>query len=103
MPQLRKDPVTKRWVIVINENPKGPRDFLSPKIEEMVDSCPFCPGNENQTSPEILSYRELNSLPNQPGWRLRVIANRYPALQSEGDLDRIGLGIYDMMNGVGAH
>jgi len=55
------------------------------------------------TPPEILSYREPNTLPNQPGWRVRVVPNRYPALQIEGDLDRTGLGIYDMMNGIGAH
>lgn len=103
MPQLRKDPVTKRWVITILENPKGPRDFptLSKQLEG--NDCPFCSGHEAQTPPEVMSYREPNTLPNQPGWRVRVVPNRYPALQIEGDLDRTGIGLYDMMNGVGAH
>ncbi len=104
MPQLRKDPVTKRWVIVIHENPKGPQDF--PAIEPMpagTGACPFCPGQENGTPAEIMSLREPNTLPNEKGWQVRVVPNRYPALQIEGDLDRTGLGLYDMMNGIGAH
>ncbi len=103
MPQLRKDPVTKRWVIVIHEHPRGPQDFKIIKNDLHSENCHFCPGNEKETPPEVLSYREPNTLPNQPGWKVRVIPNRYPALQIEGDLDRTGLGIYDMMNGIGAH
>jgi UDPglucose--hexose-1-phosphate uridylyltransferase len=41
--------------------------------------------------------------PDVPGWRVRVVPNRYPALMIEGDLDRQAEGIYDRMNGVGAH
>jgi len=37
------------------------------------------------------------------GWHLRVVPNKFPALQIEGDLDREGEGIYDRMNGIGAH
>ncbi len=103
MPQLRKDPVTKRWVITILENPKGPGDFPTLQERLEVSNCPFCNGHEGQTPPEVMSYREPNTLPNQPGWRVRVVPNRFPALQIEGDLDRTGIGLYDMMNGVGAH
>ncbi|NLI77963.1 MAG: galactose-1-phosphate uridylyltransferase [Candidatus Riflebacteria bacterium] len=103
MPQLRKDPVTKRWVITIHENPKGPRDFPVLPTDTNGHNCPFCPGHESQTPQEVMSYREPNTLPNQPGWRVRVVPNRYPALQIEGDLDRTGIGLYDMMNGIGAH
>ena len=65
--------------------------------------CPFCPGHEDNTPPEILSYRETVSEPNGPGWSLRVIPNKYPALRVEGALDRAPKGLYDKMNGVGAH
>ncbi|MBI3037562.1 galactose-1-phosphate uridylyltransferase, partial [bacterium] len=103
MPQLRKDPITKRWVIVLNEQAKGPKDFTTTEEQTELGDCPFCPGQESKTPPEILSYREPNTLPNQIGWKMRVIPNRFPALQIEGDLDRTGIGIYDMINGVGAH
>ena len=65
--------------------------------------CPFCPGNEASTPPEVLSYRTNGSQPNKPGWFLRVISNKYPALRIEGSLDREPKGIYDKMNGIGAH
>ena len=103
MPQLRKDPVTKRWVIVVHEQARKPGDFTWKKDNKQSGKCPFCPGAEANTPPEVMSYREPNTLPNQTGWKVRVIPNKFPALQIEGDLDRTGIGIYDMMNGVGAH
>lgn len=103
MSQLRKDPVTKRWVIILLENPKSPKDFPNLKRTINGNICPFCPGNEKMTPPEVMSYREANTFPNQSGWKIRVVPNKYPALELEGELDRTGIGIYDMMNGVGAH
>ncbi|GAB4337193.1 MAG: galactose-1-phosphate uridylyltransferase [Calditrichia bacterium] len=65
--------------------------------------CPFCYGNEDKTPPEIFAIRKDNSPKDQPGWQLRVVPNKYPALRVEGQLNRQGDGIYDRMNGVGAH
>ena len=39
---------------------------------------------------------------NTPGWNIRVVPNRFPALGIEGDLDREGEGLFDKMNGIGA-
>jgi UDPglucose--hexose-1-phosphate uridylyltransferase len=50
----------------------------------------------------VLAFRD-GTAPNQPGWTLRVVPNKFPALRVEGDLSRSGEGIYDRMNGVGAH
>jgi UDPglucose--hexose-1-phosphate uridylyltransferase len=55
------------------------------------------------TPAEIDSIRESSTLPNTAGWRVRVVPNKFPALQIEGDLNRRGMGIYDISNGVGAH
>jgi UDPglucose--hexose-1-phosphate uridylyltransferase len=65
--------------------------------------CPFCPGNEAATPPEILALRDEGTKPDTPGWRVRAISNKFPALKIEGDLQREGVGIFDKMNGVGAH
>jgi len=65
--------------------------------------CPFCPGHEDATPPEILAYRRPGTDPNKPGWTLRVMPNKYPALIIEGSLNREPRGIYDRMNGIGAH
>ena len=104
MPELRKDPVTGRWVIISTERQKRPSDF---RIERAVsigsDSCPFCPGREALTPPEVLAYRQHGGAPNSPNWELRVVPNKFPALQVEGGLDREGEGMFDRMNGIGAH
>jgi UDPglucose--hexose-1-phosphate uridylyltransferase len=105
MPELRKDPIVGRWVIIATERGKRSSDFRPampvPAIEPRF--CAFCPGNEDKTPPEILAYRPEGSNPNTPGWTVRVIANKFPALRVEGGLNREGEGIYDKMNGVGAH
>src|SRR5258708_6854521 len=103
MPELRKDVVTGRWVIIASERAKRPKDFIAEKAIRPSGACPFCPGQEGLTPPEILAYRENGGGANGPGWSLRVVPNRYPALRIEGGLDRRGEGMFDMMNGIGAH
>ena len=103
MPELRKDPVTSRWVIISTERGKRPTDFPPEPERPKRAFCPFCPGNEDRTPPEVLAYRGGGGGPNGPGWSLRVVPNKFPALRIEGDLNRQGDGIYDKMQGLGAH
>lgn len=104
MPELRKDPITGRWVVVSTERQKRPNDFILHKATVIGrDHCPFCPGHEAMTPPEVLAYRPNGSGANGPGWDLRVVPNRYPALRVEGTLDREGEGMFDRMSGIGAH
>jgi UDPglucose--hexose-1-phosphate uridylyltransferase len=104
LPELRKDPVTGRWVIIATERAKRPTDFVRDKVEIHGSGfCPFCYGNESKTPPEILAYRHDGSQRNAPGWSLRVVPNKFPALGIEGTLNRQGEGLYDKMNGIGAH
>ncbi|MCA9113652.1 MAG: galactose-1-phosphate uridylyltransferase [Planctomycetaceae bacterium] len=103
MPDLRKDPIVGRWVIISPERARRPGNFQDNFTLNGDGFDPFAAGNEDATPPEILAYREPGTRPNSPGWRVRVVPNRFPALQIEGDLNKKGDGIYDMMNGVGAH
>ncbi len=104
MPELRKDPVVGRWVIISTERGRRPSDFNeSGPPAASAKICPFCVGNEDKTPAEILAYREQGTAPNTPGWTTRVVPNKFPALQIEGGLDRRGEGLYDKMNGIGAH
>jgi UDPglucose--hexose-1-phosphate uridylyltransferase len=104
MPQLRRDPVTGRWVIISTDRQKRPNDFRLERATTIGrDQCPFCPGNEALTPPEVLSYRQNGGAANGPGWNVRVVPNKFPALQVEGMLDREGEGMFDRMNGIGAH
>jgi len=104
MSQLRRDPITGRWIIVNYEKIIKPEDFLFEKIEKnnSTKECPFCLGNERMTPPEIVAHRRMG-LANSPGWTTRVVPNKYPALNIEGDLSKTGLGVFDRMNGIGAH
>jgi UDPglucose--hexose-1-phosphate uridylyltransferase len=102
MPELRKDPIVGRWVIIATERAKRP---VGRKVEPIATPggfCPFCEGNEEKTPHEILAYRERAGA-DAKGWRVRVVPNKFPALQIEGGLNKRGDGIYDRMNGVGAH
>src|SRR5512135_3840110 len=105
MPELRKDPITGRWVIISSERGKRPNEFQDQHTKKRAGFCPFCAGNERTTPQEVLAYRDAaaNSGPNGPGWSLRVVPNKFPALQIEGDLNKQGEGIFDKMNGIGAH
>ncbi|MDD5448998.1 MAG: galactose-1-phosphate uridylyltransferase [Candidatus Omnitrophica bacterium] len=103
MPQLRRDPITGRWVIIAAERAKRPEDFLSKKEQVPDEGCPFCEGSENKTPPEIFAIRNPGTKPNQPGWNVRVVPSIAPILRIEGKLNRRGKGLYDLMNGVGAH
>jgi len=103
MPELRKDPVMGTWVIISSERSQRPHAFENVHTKTTPKLCPFCPGNESNTPPEIIAYRPNKSAQNQPGWNLRVISNKYPALIVEGDLNREAIGLYDKMHGVGAH
>lgn len=103
MPELRKDPVVGRWVIISTERSRRPTNFTPVRIEKSGGFCPFCPGQEDKTPPEVYAHRPGGGAPNSPGWEVRVVPNKFPALQIEGALDRRGEGLYDKMNGVGAH
>lgn len=104
MPELRKDPIVGRWVIIATERAKRPSDFEAPPVEVMnPGKDPFAEGNEHMTPAEIFAFRDARSKPNGPGWQVRVVPNKFPALRIEGDLGKEGQGIYDKMNGVGAH
>jgi UDPglucose--hexose-1-phosphate uridylyltransferase len=103
MPELRRDPVVGRWVIIATDRGRRPSDFGAVEEKKRGGFCPFCPGNEGETPPEITAIRSDGTPPNTPGWSVRVVPNKYPVLQIEGDLDKRGIGLYDRMNGVGAH
>ena len=71
MPELRKDPVIGRWVIVAEERAKRPHDFHTPAEASPGGFCPFCEGNESKTPPEVVALRDPGGAPNGPGWRVR--------------------------------
>ncbi|MFA5517038.1 MAG: DUF4931 domain-containing protein [Desulfuromonadales bacterium] len=103
MSELRWDPLKTSWAIITTERGRRPRDFFLERETVTMVACPFCYGREEKTTGEIFAIRPPGSLANTPGWKVRVIPNKYPALRIEGDLEKRGVGLYDVMNGIGAH
>jgi len=104
MPELRRDPVVGRWVIIDTDHVKGPSDFPrddNTPIRQAI--CPFCPGREHQTPKEVDAVRPATSLADTPGWLVRTVPNKFPVLSSGGVFQKEGIGIYDEMTGIGAH
>ena len=103
MPELRRDPVVGRWVIISTERARRPSDFPATRWQPKGGPCVFCAGQESRTPDEVWALRPDGGPPNRPGWLVRVVPNKFPALRIEGELERSGEGLYDRMNGVGAH
>jgi len=104
MSTLRKDPISNGWVIIAEERNALPSDFVAESAPTRSGGfCPFCGGHESATPPEIAAVRKDGGEPDSPGWSVRTIPNKYAALHIEGKLDRRGEGMFDLMNGIGAH
>jgi len=106
-PELRKNVVTREWVIIAKGRGKRPSDFARSQGEEEAlpahdESCPFCPGNEGNTPPEVYALRD-GGMPNGPGWKVRVVPNKFAALRPDGS-DRLRqTGLHSSRDGYGAH
>ncbi|MCL6612862.1 MAG: galactose-1-phosphate uridylyltransferase [Peptococcaceae bacterium] len=103
MSEWRKDPIVDRWVIIATERGKRPFDYKEIVEEKKAGACPLCPGNEGQTPPEIMAFREVGSEKDTPGWWVRVVPNKFPAVMVEAQPFLRQRGIYSVMNGTGAH
>jgi UDPglucose--hexose-1-phosphate uridylyltransferase len=101
MQELRLNLITKEWVIIAHDRAKRPEDFRQMRekkyVPERLDSCPFCPGNEGRTPPEIMR------LPSDGQWKVRVTPNKLAAVSLEGEKRRINEGLKHSVTGVGMH
>lgn len=87
MSEMRYDPTTGDWVVFAPLRKLRPHSEPSPGSSSPADqgrmSCPFCPGNENMTPPEIAALRPDGG--GDSDWLVRVIPNKFPALRIEED------------------
>jgi len=106
MNQFRRDPITGRWSIIFQDEYKV-ADLIAnttPRRKNQSDGkCQLCSGFEAETPSEIFAIRGDDSNKNESGWKVRVVPDKQPILQIYGDLDNRGMGMYDVLNGIGAH
>jgi UDPglucose--hexose-1-phosphate uridylyltransferase len=104
---LRFDYTTADWVVYAPLRKLRPNHGTSESVRssdplrDTKEFCPFCPGNERMTPPEIYAIRDNGSADN---WKVRVVANKFPALRIEEDLKRHEEAeTFHWMAGCGAH
>jgi UDPglucose--hexose-1-phosphate uridylyltransferase len=101
MPEMRLNLITRDWVIIATERARRPEDFRQRRdrkaLPEFLESCPFCPGNEHKTPDEIMR------IPDNGGWIIRVIPNKFAELYSEGESIRKREGLKHLITGIGSH
>jgi len=102
--QLRRNLITGNWAIIVMDQ-INLENLITPKskTKSAVSNCQFCEGNEKMTPPEIMALRRDGFGINAGGWRVRVIPDKNPVLQIYGDLNNRAWGIYDVLDGIGAH
>ena len=105
MSELRFDPIRRRWSIIATERRFRPHEFSRPGPDAPGDvgACPFEFGKETSTPLEIFAFAKQPRKPNTPNWQVRVVPNKFPALGIEGELSREAVGMFDRVNGIGAH
>ncbi|MEW5895457.1 MAG: DUF4931 domain-containing protein [Candidatus Omnitrophota bacterium] len=96
MPELRKDPVIGRWVIIATERARRPGNFGLYQENVFGDpkDCPFC----NNHDSEIFSIKGADGQ-----WRVKVVPNGTPILSLDVKFKRRGFGVYDVITGYGAN
>jgi UDPglucose--hexose-1-phosphate uridylyltransferase len=104
LPQLRQDLITGRWVAVATERARRPDSFTQAARESVAakDVCPFCPGHESMTPPEVLAYRQPGLPANGEGWSIRVVPNLYAAFRPEPDGQEHREGRFWQRDAIGA-
>lgn len=99
MSDIRRDRLNNHYVLIAPERMRRPDKLTGTSVTVTTENCPFCPGHESMTPPEIYSIHDELS----KQWRVRVIPNLYKAVQIElGDQSRID-GMFESRPGVGAH
>jgi UDPglucose--hexose-1-phosphate uridylyltransferase len=88
MPELRKDPITREWVVIASGEAGRVLEFTAAvrraPLTAPSQPCPFCPGHEDLSGPELLAYRPPSTGPDTPGWRVRVVPGRSAGVGNGG-------------------
>jgi len=82
MTEFRRNPITGQWVIIAANRGARPQETVVGHVPSTNRECPFCEGRESVTPGEVLALRDPNSAADDPGWRVRVVPNKYPALDA---------------------
>lgn len=103
MPEIRKDPIINRWAIIAAE--RAVRHGANPTTVPLPVGpvpCPFDAGNEALTPPACFVDRDHGDALDAPGWQVRVVPNKFPALVP-GARDIPVHDLFTAVPAIGAH
>jgi UDPglucose--hexose-1-phosphate uridylyltransferase len=102
--ELRQDPLGGGWVAITAGRAARPEAFLGDVGTPRGPlGCPFCPGNEHMTPPEVWADRDPGTGPDRPGWHVRVVPNKFPAFAGPPAEARHNGGLYRSAPTAGVH
>jgi UDPglucose--hexose-1-phosphate uridylyltransferase len=102
--ELRQDPLGGGWVAITAGRAARPEAFLADVGTPRGPlGCPFCPGNEHMTPPEVWADRDPGTEPDRPGWHVRVVPNKFPAFAGPPAEVRNNGGLYRSAPTAGVH
>lgn len=116
--EYRRDALSGAWVIVSKERAQRPHDIEEVVQENLGVTCPFCKGNERLATRAAATYFSdgssvtakdpyfLTGRRHRQEWQVRVIPNKYPAVETDGGTENRGsspLGIFESLPGYGIH
>jgi UDPglucose--hexose-1-phosphate uridylyltransferase len=102
--ELRQDPLSGGWVAITAGRAARPEAFLGDVGAPRGPlGCPFCPGNEHMTPPEVWADRDPGTGPDKPGWHVRVVPNKFPAFAGPPTSPTSNGGLYKSAPTAGVH
>ncbi len=100
MADMRMDPISGKWSLIASGRSARPKNhsFEPATPEDAGENCPFCPGHEEETPPEIDAHPKSGL-----GWQVRVVPNKYPAISPDPLLNEKADRLFRAMSGGGRH
>jgi UDPglucose--hexose-1-phosphate uridylyltransferase len=106
--EIRVDPITGRAVVIAEGRAARPNEYARSPAISPAESCPFCPGHESWTPPEVAVDRPAGLPANGPGWTVRAIPNKFPTVEPAailsghggepaGGARRAGRGVHEVI------
>lgn len=99
--EIRINPIVPTESVLVatarGMRPKTAEERVERDTRAVVETCPFCRGNEDRTPPSIRSY------PENADWDIRIVPNLYPVLGDDRSQTNIAFGLQQVIDGYGRH
>jgi UDPglucose--hexose-1-phosphate uridylyltransferase len=103
MPEFHRDPILDRWTILAENRALRPNQFANSATSHDLATCPFCAGHEDLTPASLRDYHDPAASRGEAPWQVRVVPNKYPALEPDAHGSPRSEPLFESLPGAGAH